>query len=119
MSEEQKQFLKETIYEAVNQSHQHFSKSISDIGSVVFKKETSMDKIRKNWMIIIFFVSLSVTVIASWARLTQADVVHDSRITVLEARTASIESSNTQILSQLSQIQTDLAWIKNIFDNKR
>lgn len=120
MDDEQLKKLKELIYEAVHESHQATAKAVSEFGERIFRKpqKTLIEKIKDNWVVIIFFVTLFVTIVSTWTGFTNADTLHNSRLNALEAKTSAIEGSNTQILSQLSQIQTDLMWIKSLFEKK-
>jgi hypothetical protein len=60
--------------------------------------------IKENWVLIAFTVGI----ITTWANFINADAQADKRLTNLETKTESIKS----IEVQLSQIQTDLQWIK-------
>ena len=64
--------------------------------------------VRDNWVILVFLVSVVVT----WTKFIQADSLADARLIKVEGITQSQMVSQAQIMTQLSQIQTDLSWIK-------
>lgn len=60
--------------------------------------------IKDNWVLIVFTIGI----ITTWANFINADAQAEKRLGNLENKTQSI----SVIEVQLSQIQTDLAWIK-------
>jgi len=68
-----------------------------------------LKQIKENWVILFFIASLIVT----WTRFEVSLGTLEERVVTLETRSEkSIEVQN-QILVQLSQIQTDLSWIRS------
>lgn len=72
------------------------------------KKNGFIQSVRDNWLILAFLVSVIVT----WTNFINADDRAEVRLTKLEDESVYQQKSQTQILTQLSQIQTDLSWIK-------
>jgi peptidoglycan hydrolase CwlO-like protein len=64
--------------------------------------------IKSYWFLIIVVVG----VIISWANLQNADARAAERITAIEKQHIELGAVQTQIQVQLSQIQTDLSWIR-------
>jgi hypothetical protein len=75
------------------------------------KKFTNLSK----WIPLLI---LGAGVIASWTTLNNNASVQEGKIKSLEARASMVESSNNQVLVQLSQIQADLSWIRNALGKK-
>ena len=64
--------------------------------------------IKNYWIILAFIVSL----IVQWTTINSQIVQSDKRITSLETKTDNINDSQLDIQVRLSQIQTDILWIK-------
>lgn len=64
--------------------------------------------LRNYWIIIAFIVSI----IVQWTTVNSQIVQSDKRITSLETKTDNINDSQLDIQVRLSQIQTDILWIK-------
>jgi hypothetical protein len=69
-----------------------------------------LSNLKEYWFMIAFIVGVIVT----WANLQNADATSLKRIDVLEQRMGTLQT----IEVQLSQIQTDLIWIRKSLDAK-
>lgn len=71
--------------------------------------------LKENWMGIVFIAGLIVT----WTNLKNTQANSQERITSLETKVASVDASQNEILVQLSQIQTDVSWLRKESDLKK
>ena len=76
--------------------------------------ENSITRLTK-WLPLLI---LGVGIVATWTTLKNTSAAQEEKITSLETRTRAAEVSNNQILVQLSQIQSDLSWIRKSLDKK-
>jgi hypothetical protein len=64
-------------------------------------------------------IVITVGIIITWANFSNADVQASGRLSKLELTAESDRVTQTQMLTQLSQIQTDILWIRQTLkDNK-
>ncbi|MFA6314994.1 MAG: hypothetical protein WC648_01310 [Candidatus Paceibacterota bacterium] len=73
-----------------------------------------MKVIKEYWFIGVLITSL----IVGWANLKNSDVRAAERIATVESQYQDQQAIQTTIQVQLSQIQTDLAWIKTRLSGK-
>lgn len=132
MTKEETEQLVQRFVEVVERSHQGVSQSVSGFGSNLEKVLTQLEnrglikgkkddgffgtlnKIVQYWPILIFLVAIIVT----WVNFKNADATADMRLTKTEIKLVEIDTSQNDILVHLSQIQTDLAWLKDKLNAK-
>lgn len=110
--------LEEIVDEKVSNSHQGISASVSQFGALVNylvdkqkqnESRNFWDKALRYWPLILAFVGILI----SWISFGYTDADAQKRILSLENRTQQIDTDQNLIQAQLSQIQTDIQWIKN------
>lgn len=67
--------------------------------------------IREYWVLIAVIIGL----ITTWTNLKSNQVQANDRISVLETKDIDFDKNQNLISVQLSQIQTDLVWLKSKF----
>lgn len=72
-------------------------------------KQNGIGTLLKYWPVILFIAGLIMT----WTNFKNQTSANEDRLTKLEARAIAWDNNQNEILVQLSQIQADLAWIKN------
>ena len=120
------------VSEKIENSHQGVAQSVSgfgaDLSKILIQLENrgliknkkddgffgTLNKIVQYWPILIFLVAIIVT----WVNFKNADATADMRLTKTEIKLVEIDTSQENILVHLSQIQTDLAWLKDKLNAK-
>lgn len=105
--------LKEIVEDVVFKSHTALAESVSNFFAK--KQQTLIDRIIHYWPLILG----TLFVVASFLRFGYADEVASKAISAVEAKSIVLEQSIAEInknqtifLSDLSQIRTDISWIK-------
>jgi hypothetical protein len=71
--------------------------------------------VMRYWPIVIAVLGIAV----SWGVMQTTEANTRDRLSKVEVRQGSIDTTQTQILVQLGNIQTDLGWVKSALSSKK